>query len=50
LGHESIKITQLCRDAHLALKEAALAKVMPLDTVPGRFKPPDELLQFLKNL
>jgi integrase/recombinase XerD len=50
LGHESIKTTQVYLDAHLALKEKALAKVAPFDTVPGRFKPPDELLQFLQTL
>lgn len=50
LGHESTKTTQVYLDAHLALKEAALAKVRPFDTVPGRFKPPDELLRFLQNL
>lgn len=50
LGHESIKTTQIYLDAHLALKEAALAKMMPIDVAPGRFKPTDELLQFLKHL
>jgi integrase/recombinase XerD len=44
LGHESIKTTQICLDAHLALKEAALAKITPINATPGRFKPPDELL------
>jgi site-specific recombinase XerD len=50
LGHESIKTTQIYLDAHLALKEAALAKVMPIDAIPGRFRPADELLRFLKSL
>lgn len=50
LGHESIKTTQIYLDANLALKEAALAKMMPIDAIPGRFRPADELLQFLKNL
>jgi integrase/recombinase XerD len=50
LGHESIKTTQIYLDAHLALKEAALAKMMPIDAIPGRFRPADELLQFLKSL
>jgi integrase/recombinase XerD len=50
LGHESIKTTQIYLDAHLALKEAALAKMMPINAIPGRFKPADELLQFLKSL
>jgi len=50
LGHESTKTTQTYLDAHLALKEAALAKMTPIDVPRGRFKPADELLQFLKNL
>ena len=50
LGHESIKTTQIYLDAHLALKEAALAKMTPINAIPGRFKPADELLQFLKGL
>jgi integrase/recombinase XerD len=50
LGHESIKTTQIYLDAHLALKEAALAKMMPINVPRGRFKPTDELLEFLKNL
>jgi integrase len=50
LGHESIKTTQIYLDANLALKEAALAKMLPIDATPGRYKPADDLLQFLKNL
>jgi len=50
LGHESTKTTQTYLDAHLALKEAALAKMTPIDVPRGRFKPADELLQFLKSL
>jgi integrase/recombinase XerD len=50
LGHESIKTTNLYLDAHLALKEAALAKIEPLNGSTTRFRPDDKLLQFLKNL
>jgi site-specific recombinase XerD len=50
LGHESIKTTQIYLDADLALKEAALARMTPIDVIPGRFRPADALLQFLKNL
>ena len=46
LGHESIKTTQTHLDTHLALKEAVLAKMMPINVPRGRFKPDDELLQF----
>jgi integrase/recombinase XerD len=50
LGHESIRTTQIYLDAHLALKEAALAKVEPHPGQPGRFQADDRLLQFLNGL
>jgi site-specific recombinase XerD len=50
LGHESIETTQKYLDAHLALKEAALARTVPLDSRVGRFRPNDHLLQFLNGL
>lgn len=50
LGHESILATQRYLHAHIALKEAALAKTTPLDVKPIRFKPDDRLLQFLTEL
>jgi site-specific recombinase XerD len=51
LGHESIKTTQVYLHAHLALKEAALAKVKPYDGQKGgRYKPTDRLLAFLDAL
>jgi integrase/recombinase XerD len=51
LGHESTRSTQPYLHAHLAVKEAALAKVAPLRTQPaGRFKPDDQLLAFLDGL
>ena len=38
-------------DANLALKEAALAKTAQLDAKPpGRYRPDDKLLSFLKSL
>ena len=51
LGHESIETTQTYLHAHLALKEAALAKLKPYE--PGkqtRFQPTDRLLAFLEEL
>jgi len=36
--------------ADLAVKERALARTAPLDTVPGRFRPSDTLLAFLDGL
>lgn len=50
LGHESIKTTQMYLDAHLALKQAALAKTAPFNTRVERFKPKDDLIQFLNGL
>jgi integrase/recombinase XerD len=50
LGHESVETTQVYIHAHLALKEAALAKTRPLDAKPSRFKADDRLLQFLGTL
>jgi integrase len=51
LGHESIETTQTCLHAHLALKEAALARLKPFERrKPTRFRPPDRLLAFLEAL
>lgn len=50
LGHDSVATTQIYLDAHLALKEAALAKMAPLNGKVGRFRAGDKLLQFLNTL
>ncbi|MFS8086915.1 MAG: tyrosine-type recombinase/integrase [Acidobacteriota bacterium] len=51
LGHESVETTQVYLHAHLALKEAALAKLRPLNgRKPGRYRPGDQLLEFLNAL
>jgi site-specific recombinase XerD len=50
LGHESVNTTQIYLHAHLALKEAALAKTTPLRIKPERYRPADRLLQFLSAL
>jgi site-specific recombinase XerD len=51
LGHESIETTQAYLHAHLALKEAALAKIPPVNAKPvGRYRPNDRLMQFLNAL
>lgn len=51
LGHESIQATQIYLHAHMALKEAALAKVTPIDSAGvNRYRPGDQLLQFLDGL
>lgn len=50
LGHEQIETTQMYLHADLALKERALARTTPLDSKPGRYRPPDTLLGFLNGL
>jgi len=50
LGHESIETTQIYLDANLALKEQVLAKTTPPNGKPGRYRPDDKLLAFLKSL
>jgi len=50
LGHEQIETTHKYLHADLAIKEQALAKTKPLDSKPGRYRPPDSLLDFLEGL
>lgn len=50
LGHEHIQTTQIYLHADLAIKEKALARTAPLNTPPGRYRPPDTLLAFLESL
>lgn len=50
LGHESIETTQVYLDADLALKERMLDMTMPLNGTPGRYRPDDRLLAFLRAL
>jgi integrase/recombinase XerD len=50
LGHESVETTEMYLHADLRQKEEALAKVTPLEVLPGRFRPDDELLAFLEGL
>jgi site-specific recombinase XerD len=50
LGHESVETTQAYLEATLAMKEQALAKTSPLCGKPGRYRPADQLLDFLNRL
>ena len=50
LGHESVETTQMYLDANLELKEKVLAKTTPFTVHPGRYRPDDRVLAFLKSL
>jgi integrase/recombinase XerD len=50
LGHEKTDTVQIYLHADLSLKERALARTTPPGTVPGRYRPPDDLLAFLETL
>jgi integrase/recombinase XerD len=50
LGHEKTDTVQIYLHADLSLKERALARTTPPGTVPGRYRPPDDLLAFLEAL
>jgi len=50
LGHESVETTQIYLDANLAMKEQALTKTAPPEGKPGRYRPDDQLMAFLKGL
>ena len=50
LGHESIETTNVYVYANLAMEEAALAKIQPMDTPFRRCRPDDRLLAFLEAL
>lgn len=50
LGHESIETTQIYLEATLSMKERALAKTIPPQGKPGRYRAGDQLLDFLNSL
>jgi site-specific recombinase XerD len=50
LGHESVETTQMYLQASLEMKERALAKTAPVKVPPGRYRPDDRLLAFLRDL
>ena len=50
LGHESIETTQVYLDADLEMKQRILDKTTPPNGKPGRYRPEDKLLAFLKSL
>lgn len=50
LGHASIETTQIYLEADLEMKAEILEKITPVDGKPGRYRPGDALLAFLKSL
>ncbi len=50
LGHEHVETTAIYLQAHLAIKERALAKIRAPQTRIGRYRPRDALLTFLEAL
>jgi hypothetical protein len=50
IQHEQVETTAMYLHADLAIKERALARTKPLDSKPGRYRPPDALLGFLDGL
>lgn len=50
LGHESVKTTYIYQQADPALREQAVARLAPIGTKPGRYRPTDKLLAFLEGL
>jgi site-specific recombinase XerD len=50
LGHESMETTQIYLQASLELKERALAQTEPFNARFRRYRPPDQLMAFLKGL
>ncbi len=50
LGHESVETTQMYLHASPEMKEQALAKTTPLNVLPGRYRPDDALMAYLKSL
>ena len=50
LGHETPTTTHRYVEANLEMKELALARLEEPPTVVPRYRPPDELRQFLEDL
>ena len=50
LGHESVETTQMYLEADLAIKEAVLKRIQPVNAKLKRYKADDQLESFLKNL
>ena len=50
LGHESPTTTHMYLEADLSMKERALERLQPPGNKAARYRPPDQLMQFLQSL
>lgn len=50
LGHEDPSTTHIYMEADLAMKEAALSRLLPFGPAAVRYRPPDKLMAFLQSL
>jgi integrase/recombinase XerD len=50
LGHESLTSTQAYIHADMQQKQEAIEKTAPPGSKQKRYRPPDQLLEFLENL
>jgi site-specific recombinase XerD len=50
LGHESPATTHMYLEADLSMKERTLNRLQPTGASLGRYRPPDQLMQFLQSL
>ena len=50
MGHESTRTTMIYLKADLELKQRALDRTVPVDGQPGRYRPPDDIIDFLDRL
>src|SRR6266496_310762 len=50
MGHESTQTTMTYLKADLELKQRALDRTVPTNGQPGRYRPPDDIINFLDQL
>lgn len=50
LGHESPATTHMYLEADLSMKERTLNRLQPVGASRARYRPPDQLMQFLQSL
>ena len=50
LGHQNATTTHIYLHADMTIKERALSRVPAANTTPGRYRPGDDLIDFLERL